>query len=99
MDGDFVQKYTSLQLADGDFVKVPIIIGANTDEGTAFSPIAINSTDEFYSYLIESGLPSSFAEQVLEAYPDDPAVGIPAELPADFRPGPPYGSQYRRVSA
>jgi carboxylesterase type B len=27
VDGDFIQRYTSLQLADGDFVKVPIISG------------------------------------------------------------------------
>jgi carboxylesterase type B len=27
VDGDFIARYTSLQLADGDFVKVPIISG------------------------------------------------------------------------
>ncbi len=38
VDGDFVARWGSLQLAEGAFVKVPIIDGANTDEGTAFGP-------------------------------------------------------------
>ena len=33
VDGDFVARWASIQLAQGDFVKVPIIDGANTDEG------------------------------------------------------------------
>jgi len=33
VDGDIIQKQTSIQVAAGDFVKVPIIDGANSDEG------------------------------------------------------------------
>lgn len=33
VDGDFIQGFTSLQLAKGQFVHVPIISGANSDEG------------------------------------------------------------------
>ena len=44
-------RYGSEQLADGSFVKVPIISGANSDEGTAFSPTGINTTDDLISYL------------------------------------------------
>lgn len=51
IDGDFIQKYTSIQLAQGQFVKVPIIDGANTDEGTAFGPRGINTTEQFFNYL------------------------------------------------
>ena len=47
MDGDFLQQYASRQLVNGQFVKVPIISGANTDEGTAFSSQGINNTDDF----------------------------------------------------
>lgn len=47
VDQDFIAKYTSIQLADGDFVQVPIISGANSDEGTAFSPVGINTTTDF----------------------------------------------------
>jgi len=33
VDGDFIQRFASIQLKEGAFVKVPIIDGANTDEG------------------------------------------------------------------
>lgn len=54
VDGDFIRRYTSLELADGDFVHVPIISGANSDEGSAFSPQGINTTEDFYNHLIGS---------------------------------------------
>jgi carboxylesterase type B len=31
MDGDFLQRYTSLQLEEGQFVKVPILSGSETN--------------------------------------------------------------------
>jgi carboxylesterase type B len=33
LDGDFISDYFSNQLARGEFAKVPILIGTNTDEG------------------------------------------------------------------
>lgn len=51
VDGDLVQKPGSTQLSAKQFVKVPIIAGTNTDEGTAFGPVGINTTDEWYDYL------------------------------------------------
>lgn len=51
IDGDFVQKQTSIQLTDGNFVKVPIISGANTDEGTAFSPSPVNTTAQLLANI------------------------------------------------
>ncbi|KAK8049004.1 Carboxylic ester hydrolase [Apiospora phragmitis] len=35
-DGDFFADYPANQLENGKFPKIPILIGANTDEGTAF---------------------------------------------------------------
>ncbi len=51
IDGDFVARLGSEQLADGSFVHVPIISGANSDEGTAFSPVFIDTVDDFIYYL------------------------------------------------
>ena len=51
VDGDFIQGYTSVQLAKGKFVHVPVISGANSDEGSAFGPIGINNTQDFINYL------------------------------------------------
>jgi carboxylesterase type B len=90
IDGDFIQKFGSIQLTDGNFVKVPIISGANTDEGTAFGPMGIENTTQFAAYIegganpaTQAALPAFFVQKILAAYPDDPSVGIPAELGAE----------------
>jgi len=105
IDGDFIQKFTSIQLAAGDFVHVPIIDGANTDEGTAFGPVGIENATQFAAYLeggvnpaTQAALPAFFVQQLLAAYPDDPSLGIPAELGAE-RLNTTYGLEYRRTSA
>ncbi|KAL9109755.1 MAG: hypothetical protein Q9227_005624 [Pyrenula ochraceoflavens] len=104
IDGDWIQNYTSLQLSSGAFVHVPIISGANTDEGTSFGPRGVQNETAFLDYLTSPDdatgavLPSSFAEQILSAYPDDPSVGIPAELGSQ-RLNSTYGYEYRRTSA
>jgi len=51
IDGDFVQKQTSIQLAQGDFVHVPIIVGANSDEGASFSPSPVNTTAQLLAIV------------------------------------------------
>lgn len=51
VDGDFMRNYGSVQLHNHEFVKVPIISGTNMDEGTAFGPTGINTTEQWYEYL------------------------------------------------
>lgn len=51
LDGDMVRNWGSIQFDKGQFVKVPIMIGTNSDEGTAFGPVGINTTSQFYEYL------------------------------------------------
>ncbi|PWY92122.1 carboxyesterase [Aspergillus heteromorphus CBS 117.55] len=101
VDGDLIRDWGSLQLDKQKFVKVPIISGTNTDEGTAFGPTGINTTEEFYAYLTdgESGfqLPSSIANEILQLYPDDPALGIPEFLGSARVPS--KGYQWRRTCA
>ena len=38
VDGDLVSKYPSQLLSEGKFVRVPMIIGDNSDEGASFAP-------------------------------------------------------------
>ncbi|PNS17192.1 hypothetical protein CAC42_7246 [Sphaceloma murrayae] len=106
IDGDFIARRGSEQLADGSFVKVPIIDGANSDEGTAFSPQGINTEDDFISNLNttsgrQPALPASLITQLLAAYPNDPTIGIPssASLGGDVVLPAPFGAQYRRSAA
>jgi hypothetical protein len=63
VDGDFVRNYGSIQLEKGEFVKVPIIDGANSDEGSAFGVRGINTTDDFIKLSLSggsSGVPRKF---------------------------------------
>ncbi|KAK5110354.1 hypothetical protein LTR62_006062 [Meristemomyces frigidus] len=102
VDGDFIQRWASVQLAEGDFVKVPIIDGANTDEGTAFGPQGINNTADFVADATNQNgqtvLPSVFVPELLEAYSDVCAnyVPPPTELSCNYTYGPPQGPGYRR---
>lgn len=52
IDGDIIKRYSSQQLADGSFVKVPIIIGANSDEGTIFASGGVNDTADFETQVL-----------------------------------------------
>ncbi|KAJ4288146.1 hypothetical protein N0V90_012163 [Kalmusia sp. IMI 367209] len=94
-DGDFVQDYGSAQLELGQFAKVPIIVGANSDEGASFAPYGINSTEEFEANL--STLPDSYRKAVVNAYPDDLHVNVIQSL-GNQRPAPRFGKQFRRVA-
>lgn len=51
VDGDLIRNWGSIQLSKHAFVKVPIMAGTNTDEGTAFGPTGINTTEQWYQYL------------------------------------------------
>ncbi|KAH9932885.1 cholinesterase [Fomitopsis serialis] len=104
IDGDFIAKLASYQLEAGDYVHVPIICGTNTDEGTAFGPIGINTTAQFLQVLEEGSihpytpLAPALAEEIIDVYPDDPCVGIPEDLGCT-RLNDILGLQWRRTSA
>ena len=96
-DGDFVQDYGSVQLSKGEFLKVPIIVGANSDEGASFAPYGINTTAQFQAALAANGLPLSLQGFLLGAYPDDLTTNVIAAL-GDQRPAARFGTQFRRVA-
>ncbi|KAI2786228.1 hypothetical protein POX_g08610 [Penicillium oxalicum] len=101
VDGDIMQKFGSVQLDNHEFVNVPIISGTNSDEGTGFGPVGINTTEQWYQYLTDGSrgqqIPPPLAQRILELYPDDPSQGIPAFL-GDQRV-PSRGYEWRRTSA
>lgn len=101
LDGDFIQKRTSLQLAAGDFVHVPILDGANSDEGTPFSPSPVNSTADFEMFVTAAAdgrMTANFTQAILSAYPDNLSVNVVASL-GDQRPGPPFGAKFCRSAS
>lgn len=96
IDGDFLQESPTLQLQAGTFVKVPFLIGANHDEGTAFGPRGINTTAEVAAYLEGYVTDNSSISTLLALYPDIPEIGIPGTFQG--RPGADLGKQEPRSS-
>lgn len=77
VDGDLIQGSLHDQLDAGAFVKVPIIAGANSDEGIFTSlGVVINTDAEFRSRAAAYG--SNSTVPFLEVlYPNIPGAGIP----------------------
>ncbi|KAK6072615.1 carboxylesterase [Seiridium cupressi] len=99
IDGDFLQDYQSTQIAQGRFVKVPILYGTNTDEGTATGPSGINTDEEFRAAIAEGGADNDTITIIEYLYPNVPAIGIPAEHALTTEEEGTYGSQWKRVAA
>ncbi|GLA93240.1 hypothetical protein AtubIFM57143_010589 [Aspergillus tubingensis] len=97
IDDDFIEGSGTIQLQEGKFVKVPYLIGANADEGTAFAVTGVNTDAEFRELVKDWGL-DNVTTDILEAlYPNIPQIGIPAIM--DEKPPSGYGRQYKRVAA
>jgi carboxylesterase type B len=115
VDGDLIARWASEQLRDGAFVQVPIVDGANSDEGTSFSPKGVDTEDDFArdvsrigespgedtGYAGESpSIPASFVRELLSAYPDEPEYWIPGvDQLGNYTFGEPQGAMYRRSAA
>jgi acetylcholinesterase len=91
LDHDFFEDYTANQLSKGNFLKVPVLAGTNTDEGTAFGAgqgpngTGVNTDEEFRNATgIAIGAAnttktvSDLLDEVAYLYPDVQAVGIPS---------------------
>lgn len=94
LDGDFIADYPANQIANGNFVHIPIIIGSNSDEGTAFGsgrgpndgPV---NTDSDFSYAITNIISPDAAtatgksaddivDELASLYPNIQSIGIPS---------------------
>ncbi|KAM0545439.1 hypothetical protein ACHAPJ_011344 [Fusarium lateritium] len=94
LDHDFIADYPANQQAEGNFPKIPILIGANTDEGTAFGQGrgpggGVVDTDQDMRASIASILPddveqrtgksaTQLTNELLALYPNDQSKGIPS---------------------
>ncbi|GME34276.1 carboxylesterase family protein [Neofusicoccum parvum] len=106
VDGGLIPDFTSKLLHQGKFVKAPLLIGANTNEGTIILPvlstIGVNTTAEFYEAIenINDGQPLSNGtlHRFDKLYQE--AVSHPAENLGTVSPDPglPYGSLYGKTS-
>ncbi|KAF8846650.1 alpha/beta-hydrolase [Acephala macrosclerotiorum] len=82
LDGEFLTRLPSELFAKGLVTDVAILVGSNTDEGTAtfFGPRDTLHTDEDVHTLVSgmgNGLNNATVSRIMELYPDDPAQGCP----------------------
>lgn len=102
IDGTFISRLPSQSLALGLVADVAIIMGSNTDEGTAtfFGPRGtLNSTNDVQKYVasLGVGLDARTVNTILDLYPDDPALGCPFGTAGETFSS--QGAQYKRGAA
>lgn len=82
IDGDYLSTSGYQSLVNGNFLKIPVLIGTSTDEGTSFVQQNLNTTEEFKSYLkhISPSLTNNSIDQLDQLYPlGDPLVSAPLD--------------------
>jgi triacylglycerol lipase len=94
VDGDIIARGGNEQLMDGSFVKVPYILGDNSDEGTDFVIQGINTDDDFIAYYKGFGMDNATLTELLKLYPNDPKNDIPLSSPGIFNDS--IGLQFKR---
>ncbi|KAK6501315.1 hypothetical protein TWF481_009156 [Arthrobotrys musiformis] len=100
IDGDIIRERSSVSLKRGRFVKVPILVGSTSDEGTYAIGYGVDTTEQLIGFMklaTTTSLSDDTVNEILKAYPDDPVRGIPAGSIERFPP--PYGQQYKRLAA
>ena len=80
IDNDFLLSSGTTALRKGQFVKVPLLAGANHDEGTAFGTRDINTTEQFLADIMSAGPDNATALTLAALYPDIPEIEIPSTL-------------------
>ncbi|KAF5647483.1 triacylglycerol lipase II precursor [Fusarium sp. NRRL 25303] len=103
LDGDFFADYTTNQLSSGQFLKIPILLGANTDEGTSFGFRGVDNDEDLRAGIKAMMIPyevekttgktrDELVDELLELYPNDQSIGIPSlEIwPHVIQPGDVY---------
>ncbi|KAK5112454.1 hypothetical protein LTR62_004210 [Meristemomyces frigidus] len=102
---NFFSVSPEVSLLNGNYAKVPIIIGDQQDEGTLFSLVLSNITTDaqFNDYLTSyfPGNPNAKADVtgLLAQYPDQPLLGQPAGSPFDTGALNNIYPQYKRIAA
>ncbi|EHK97118.1 putative Lipase 2 [Glarea lozoyensis 74030] len=103
VDGDFLTDYPSNLAAQGKFIRIPLINGANTDEGTSFGVTGMNTEKDIFNSLLTFRKSAAYAigpasaRKLLELYPNEgpqPPYNVP-----ETTVFPKNGLQWRRDCA
>jgi carboxylesterase type B len=102
IDGDFLTAYPSQLIPSGNSVKVPLLTGANTDEGSNFRPTiptpdTTKDLEHAFAFWRMYSLSPPTVRRLLELYPDNPCVAPPHAVTNCSRfESLDRGSQWRR---
>lgn len=102
IDGELWTDYPSVLASQGKFLKIPVIIGTNSDEGCTFATKGLDTEDELWKSMLSYrnyNIRPPMAKKLLELYPDDPANEPPYYLNPDPVVFPDNGLQWRRAAA
>jgi carboxylesterase type B len=108
IDGEFLTGYPSQLLPQGKFIKVPLLTGANTDEGITFNPsyppkpnnpLLETDKDLFDNFLAwrTYDLSPPTLKRLLHLYPADPCEEPPHSI-TNCSQFPSMGAQWRRAA-
>ncbi|KAF5018122.1 hypothetical protein F66182_9915 [Fusarium sp. NRRL 66182] len=97
VDYDFVPDYPSTMLEQGNFTKVPHLLGTNADEATIFVGTGVENDEEFAHLIQSAGTDTSTTEILMALYPSIDALGLPAGY--RVRPDGPVKAQFKRAVA
>lgn len=101
VDGDFLTAYPSQLAANGTFVHVPLLIGANSDEGVSFSTHGLDNATAIFDNLLywrNYALSPPSIRTLLDLYPNNPSEEPPYRDHTNTT-YPQYGLQWRRDAA
>ncbi|KAF3909397.1 Acetylcholinesterase [Arthrobotrys entomopaga] len=100
VDGAFVPDSPALAYKDGRYVKVPTIIGTNSDEGASFGELGYNTTQQIFDYLsTTTKYKNATIGRLLEVYDESVSVPDASNFTHPDEGTILYGSQYHRVAA
>lgn len=73
IDDDLIQNYTYSAFDSGSFIRVPVIVGDNTNGGTSFTPRSTSTLAESNTFLHDQFpfLTSSHLQRIDELYPNE----------------------------
>ncbi|KAF4428403.1 Lipase 2 [Colletotrichum fructicola] len=103
IDGEILPDRNSRLLRTGKFVKVPLLIGVNRNEGTSFLNVnasgPLETSEDFIQFMKQSAgqhvVPDAVLQEWLKTYQNESADTSEAGLGTVLaNPGPEYGSQY-----
>ena len=96
VDKEYVTQAPSQSWKVGQFERVPVITGFNTDEGSGFVPKTLQTNEDFKGFFrnLLPLLPESALEEIVALYPDPTS-----DASSPFSANSSLGAQWNRTAA